>query len=155
MSNYQVHPAFRQFFSTLLPADDSPSLMAQTCNDPLAAAMYADRQMQDALVKRNRELEHDNAELQRQLIDAERRLQSARRAMMDLSKDIDDMAFPGYELQLPGQIEWTPIPQHITIAGVKQLVIEKSDALEAIVEQKYLDWLRHEALKTSDISFPR
>lgn len=129
MSNEHVNPIMRQVLDGFSP--------------PLRAALQADRQMIDASTKRIRELEHDNAELQRQLIDAERRLQSARRAMMALSKDIDDMAFPGYELQLPGQIEWTPIPQHVVIAGVKQLVIEKADALEAIVEQKYMDWLAH------------
>lgn len=130
MSNEHVNEAFRQ--------------VLESFSKPVASAMYADRQMQEAQNKRIRELEHDNAELQRQLIDAERRLQSARRAMMALSQDINDMAFPGYELQLPGQIEWTPIPQHVVIAGVKQLVIEKADALEAIVEQKYMQWLAHE-----------
>lgn len=129
MSNEHVNEAFRQ--------------VLESFSKPVASAMYADRQMQEAQNKRIRELEHDNAELQRQLQDSTARLANARRAITALSQDIDEMCNPGYDLQLPGQVEWTPIPQHVVIAGVKQLVIEKADALEAIVEQKYMDWLAH------------
>lgn len=129
MSNEHVNPIMRDVLNAF--------------SKPITATLHADRQMIEASTKRIRELEHDNAELQRQLQDSTARLANARRAITALSQDIDEMCNPGYDLQLPGQVEWTPIPQHVVIAGVKQLVIEKADALEAIVEQKYMDWLAH------------
>ena len=82
-------------------------------------------------INRIREVEADNAALKELLAQKGAQISRLMNRCADLQKDVDSMAFPGYEL------DGSPVVQDIVIQAVERLVVEEAEALEDIVRGIY------------------
>lgn len=121
MSNSHIHPVMQQ------------ALAGISQRNPI-------KQAEDQLKHQAKQIE----QMRRLLDEQSQALNRYESIRKDMQKDIDSVAYPSFALQLPGQIEWTPIPQDIVLKGVERLVEMHSPDLDEIVQGLYLIWLEQE-----------